>query len=209
MASTPSWHSSTVRGILASACASLAMGCAVSAVDVAADVEDEAYSAPAITSELLVDLPPGPAGMANLIVLDGVANSDGTLGAGCQDEESTQLPDGAYFGYLIEFSDTAVTFDVACMFSESSAQWQIYQDSLSDDATATNYVVVNDVVIERTLPVGDEARVHVAAQGWEGMSVAQAVAIHEVEGGIASTGLWLVVKDGSVVAAVEPLIVTP
>lgn len=120
------------------------------------------------------------------------AGSGGAAGSGCS-PGSGSLPDGVWFGEVAEYSDTSITFDLACMWP--------------DKEEGDGYIV-NESDKLRTLPVASDARVHRRTdEGWEEVAV-EVWADEPVVGPLClvfeeCSYFWLYVNGGSVTEAVQ------
>lgn len=73
------------------------------------------------------------------------------LGAGCV-PGATQLPDGIWFGYLDEVSETTLAFDLACWFNGAPAAEAAAQDG-EESPPPNDYYVRNSTELDRMLEV--------------------------------------------------------
>lgn len=73
------------------------------------------------------------------------------LGSGCV-PGATELPDGIWFGFLDEVSETTVAFDLACWFSGAPAAEAAAQDG-EESPPPNDYYVRNSTELDRTLQV--------------------------------------------------------
>ncbi len=79
------------------------------------------------------------------------------LGSGCV-PGATQLPDGIWFGYLAEVSETMIEFDLACWFSGAPAAEAAAQDG-EESPPPNDYYVRNSTELDRSLEMGAGAEV--------------------------------------------------
>lgn len=169
-----------------------------------------AESSTAVTPEPTFEMaPPGPLadeGLDHLVAMTGPPNEDGTLGAGCRVDESDdlkELPDGEWYGFVMEYGPSAVTLDVACVYAEGTDQWKAYAQTVEDHEPA-NHLVTNDVIIERRVRVGRDVDVYLESESWERLSWADARDGKAGSRAGSSRGIWVVVDDGRVVTIVQP-----
>ena len=76
---------------------------------------------------------------------------ESALGSGCV-PGATQLPDGTWFGYLDEMSETTLAFDLACWFNGAPAAEAAAQDG-EESPPPNDYYVRNSTELDRTLEV--------------------------------------------------------
>ena len=164
-------------------------------VDTQADVELKVQRETAVT-------PVVGSGLENLVVMTGPASTDGILGAGCSPEDSENLPDGDWFGFVLGANTRALTVDIACVYGPDTEQFQAY--SATDDSRWANYVVVNDVVEELSLPYRTSAQAYLAVEDWQPREVRDLVANPAPEHKEGARGVWLRIEEGQVVAIVQP-----
>ncbi|MFN3866072.1 MAG: hypothetical protein ACK4MD_05080 [Demequina sp.] len=148
-------------------------------------------------------------GLHHLVAMSGPAGEDGTLGAGCSDEDADELPDGDWYVFVVDYDEFRVTVDVACVYGTDTEQFKAYAatDSDSDERTAlTNHVVINDVVFERTLRIAAGAKAYLSSTQWEPITAAGFAQAARGVDGSEHRGVWLRLEDGVVTAVVQPYI---
>ncbi|MFW2513630.1 hypothetical protein ACNI3K_07610 [Demequina sp. SO4-13] len=148
-------------------------------------------------------------GLHHLVAMSAPAGEDGTLGSGCSDEEAESLPDGDWYAFVVDYDQSHVTVDIACVYGTDTDQFEAYagaSDSEVERTALTNHVVINDVVHERTLRIDDGAQAYLASAQWEPISAAGFAKAASPSDGGEHRGLWLRVEDGLVTAVVQPYV---
>lgn len=201
------WRAMVLVGALVlAACEPSAIGGARAPADVMNDKSapvEEAEAATASTESALV-----ARGLHQLVAMSLPPNEDGTLGSGCSDEDLETLPDGDWYAFVLDYDQTRVTVDVACVYGPDTDQFVAYTsaEDAAETSALTNHVVINDVVHERTVRIASDAEAFLASSQWEpiaatGFAKAAAHADRSVD-----RGVWLRLEDGVVTAVVQPYI---
>ena len=150
-----------------------------------------------IASDAIVDN-----SVESLVAMSGPASDEGLLGAGCVSEPDEPLPDGDWFGFVLETHTHHLVVDIACVYGPDTDQFQAY--AADTDSTWSSYVVVNDVVAERSLRFGSASQAYMAADDWQSRTVREVVEQAQVNPELGLRGVWLRVEDGRIVAVVQP-----
>lgn len=141
-------------------------------------------------------------GLESLVVMSGPANDEGLLGAGCVAEPDEPLPDGDWFGFVLETHTHHLVVDIACVYGPNTDQFQAY--AADTDSPWSSYVVVNDVVAERSLRFGSAAQAYMAADNWQARTVREVVEQAQANPELGLRGVWLRVENGRIGAVVQP-----
>lgn len=141
-------------------------------------------------------------GLESLVVMEGSASDDGVLGAGCATGDEDALPDGMWFGFVLDASKHRLVVDVACVYGPGTDQFEVY--SATDDVRWPSYVVVNDVVEERELRFGANAQAYMAVDNWQPRAIREAIEQSRAEDQPGPRGVWMRVEDGRISAVVQP-----
>lgn len=128
--------------------------------------------------------------------------SDGALGSGCT--PGGELTDGVWFGLAVDWTETAVEFDLACWYSGERAEEIGRQRG---EEVNNDYLIVNDNPTTRQVPFAEGAR------GWR---LTDSVELEQVDlseflsepGAFAPCpgefcGVWLFVNSGVVTEVVR------
>lgn len=84
-----------------------------------------------------------------------VPEPDGPHGSGCTPSSETSLPDGRWFGFAAETTDTSVAFDLACWFTGDARLAAAEEDGAPEPLT--DHYIRNNNELTRELPVADGA----------------------------------------------------
>lgn len=141
-------------------------------------------------------------GIESLIMMSIPGDEDGLLGAGCAAEPDEPLPDGDWFGFVLEAHKHHLVVDLACVYGPDTDQFQAY--AADSDAMWSSHVVVNDVIAERSLRFGSDAQAFMAADNWQPRAVRTVVEEARTHPESGPRGVWLRVEDGRVVTVVQP-----
>ncbi len=79
-----------------------------------------------------------------------LAGSDGALGSGCAPGAGA-LPDGAWYGYAVNWDATGLDFDLACFYVGAAADAQAA--ARNDEEPPNGFYLVNDSPTTRRLPI--------------------------------------------------------
>lgn len=194
------WRVMMLAGVFALAACEVGVDAAVPAVS-GVDTESIAttHAETAVRTELATVV---ESGVESLVVMSGPASDDGLLGAGCVAEPDEPLPDGDWFGFVLETHDHYLVVDIACVYGPETDQFQAFAQ---DTAPAwSSYVVVNDVVAERPLRFGPASQAYMAAENWQPRSVREVAQEAQADPDAAPRGVWLRIEDGRIAALVEP-----
>ncbi|MEN8234246.1 MAG: hypothetical protein ABFR89_04920, partial [Actinomycetota bacterium] len=97
-----------------------------------------------------------------------IPGNDGASGSGCYPGPG-DLPDGIWYGYLLDRDGSTIDFDLACMYFGEAAR--AFAEASGTDADGDTVIMDHDTVI-RTLTVASDATVWMvvgdAAQGRHG-----------------------------------------
>lgn len=199
------WRAMTLAGVfMLAACDSGAS----SALPTISGINAESVTAESVTAIQAEAAEPATlatvleSGLENLVVMNGPVNEDGLLGAGCTVQADEPLPDGDWFGFVLEAHKHQLVVDIACVYGPDTEQFQAY--AAEADAPWSSYVVVNDVISEQPLRFGAEAQAYMAADNWQPRPVREVVeeALENPQPG--PRGVWLRVKEGRINAVVQP-----
>lgn len=147
-------------------------------------------------------------GLHQLVAMSLPAADDGTLGAGCSDEQLETLPDGDWYAFVLDSDRSYVTVDVACVYGPHTDQFKAYAsaDDAVETSALTNHVVINDVVHERTLRIAADAEAYLASTQWEPITATGFAKAAAHSDGNVDRGVWLRIEDGVIAAVVQPYV---
>lgn len=121
------------------------------------------------------------------------------LGSGCV-PGANQLPDGIWFGYLTEVSETMIEFDLACWFSGAPAAEAAAQDG-EESPPPNDYYVRNSTELDRSLEMGAGAEVVWLPDVGDPATVTRieySAWLVEREAREFQPGVWITTSDGAV-----------
>ena len=183
-------------------------GCAASADDTAlASAPVSTAADRAVALSFAPDLPIKDPQLHALAAMSGPYAEDGTMGSGCEVVAGEPLDDGAWFGYVLASAPTSLTLDIACVYGPQTEQYTAFAQA--EDSATHPYVVVNDVVTERSVRVAPSTAVYVADLNWAPSAPSDAKDALDPEAVHGHVGVWVVVEDGDVAAIVEPAAEVP
>ena len=194
------WRAMALVGVLALA------GCA-SAADMSPSLVNgmSVGSGNSVHLEQLDEKPESPgvsSGLKSLAMVQGPVGDDGLLGAGCVVDSDEQLPDGDWFGFVLDADKHQLVVDVACVYGPGTDQFEVYADG--EDLSVSSYVVVNDVVEELELRFGSEAKAYMAVDDWQPRTIREVVEEYRENQQSSPRGVWIRVEDGRISAVVQP-----
>ncbi len=126
---------------------------------VTTDTVSPSSSEPGTTPPSTVSYPPGQ--FSTREVGYGPAplpGSDGAGGSGCAPGTEV-LPDGAWFGFVVDRADTGIQFDLACWWSGDRANEVALERGETDVPVPNDYYITNDSEQLRTVPITPEVNV--------------------------------------------------
>lgn len=140
--------------------------------------------------------------VAHLAAMAGPWSDTGTMGAGCAVEDEEPLSDGAWFGFVVDYTATSLTLDIACVYGPETDQFHAF--AAAEHSPSSSYVVVNDVVAERLLIVTGDTEVYL--RHLDGTSTDAATAAETLDPAAVGEHLpvWVDIEDGRAVAIVQP-----
>ena len=141
-------------------------------------------------------------GLESLVIMTGPVDDEGIMGSGCSIDEAEPLPDGDWFGYVLDTSQRTLVVDIACVYGPDTDQFAAY--STTEESRWVNYVVVNDVVDERSVLFSTTAQAYLAAEDWQPRDLRDLVESSEMAPQAGARGVWLRVEDERVIAVVQP-----
>lgn len=166
-------------------------------------IDTEPFAAThADTTEHMALGPVIESGLEHLVVMSGPTDENGLLGAGCTAEAEDLLPDGDWFGFVLEAHNHHLVVDLACVYGPDTDQFQAY--AADADSSWSSHVVVNDVIVERSLRFGSSAQAYMAADDWQPRAVREVVDEAQANPESSPRGVWLRVEAGRLVAVVQP-----
>ncbi|MFV0634802.1 hypothetical protein [Demequina sp.] len=182
-------------------------GCATSAGPLLPDLggaDAAAHDTATVLAASTVSPSPQPsaAALSELIAMDGTADADGTLGAGCHAAEGEPLTDGDWYGIVTDYSVHGVTVDLACVYAQGTDQYAAFAQAESDDPSS--YVVVNDVIEERSMRVSESTQIRLEHKNWEPVGPHAAQRSLDPDEVGTHVGVWLRIVDGQVDEIVQP-----
>ena len=90
-------------------------------------------------------------------------------GDGCTPGNSDTLPDGEWFGFLVEAGEDDLEFDLACWFTGEDAE--LAAAARGEDEVPNDYLITNDNPALRTLPAATDLMVERLTEGVESETV--------------------------------------
>lgn len=141
-------------------------------------------------------------GLESLVLMSSDTDDEGLLGAGCRGDAEKPLPDGDWFGFVMEATNHTMIVDIACVYGPDTDQFQAY--SSDDVSPLSSYVVINDVIEKRELRFGPDAQAYMAADKWQPRAVREVVEEARANPHSGPRGVWLRIEDGRIGAVVQP-----
>lgn len=141
-------------------------------------------------------------GLKSLAMVQGPVGDDGLLGAGCVVDSDEPLPDGDWFGFVLDATKHRLVVDVACVYGPGTDQFAVYAGD--EGPTVSSYVVVNDIVEEVELRFGSDAKAYMAADNWQPRTIREVVEESQKNPQSGPRGVWMRVADGRIDAVVQP-----
>lgn len=120
--------------------------------------------------------------------------------SGCKPGTADSLPDGEWYGYIVDVNASEIEFDLACWFSGDAAVAAASEDG-AESPPPNDYYVRNERDTLRSLAVESSAEVEYLANGGDPNSVTTAAYENwYVEWEISEfvPGYWLTIEDGQV-----------
>lgn len=87
-----------------------------------------------------------------------LVGSDGAGGSGCA-PGTDQLPDGAWFGFVVDRSDVGIQFDLACWWSGDRANEVALEHGETEVPVPNDYYITNDSERLRPIEIAPDKRV--------------------------------------------------
>lgn len=131
--------------------------------------------------------------------------NDLASGSGCKPGTEDGLPDGEWYGYIVDLDATTVEFDLACWFTGDAAIAAADEDG-AESPPPNDYYVRNENETVRPLAVGDSAQVeYLANNGDPNSATTEGYEDWYVEWEISEfvPGYWITVEDGEVTSIVQ------
>ncbi len=125
--------------------------------------------------------------------------------SGCKPGTEDSLPDGEWYGYIVDVNASEIEFDLACWFSGDAAVTAASEDG-AESPPPNDYYVRNESATLRSLAVESSAEVEYLASGGDPNSVVTAAYENwYVEWEISEfvPGYWLTIADGQVTRIVQ------
>ena len=120
--------------------------------------------------------------------------------SGCKPGTQETLPDGEWYGYIVDLDASEVEFDLACWFSGDAAVMAASEDG-AESPPPNDYYVRNENETVRVLAVGDSAEVEYLANGGDPNTVTtSAYQDWYVEWEVSDfvPGYWVTIEDGQI-----------
>lgn len=131
--------------------------------------------------------------------------NDLASGSGCKPGTEAGLPDGEWYGYIVDLDATTVEFDLACWFTGDAAIAAADEDG-AESPPPNDYYIRNENETVRPLTVGDSAQVeYLANNGDPDSATTEGYEDWYVEWEISEfvPGYWITVEDGEVTSIVQ------
>lgn len=198
------WRAMALVGVLALAACEPGATVAAPLVDVAS-ATDTAESVVASEAES-----PGEnavhtvveSGLDSLVAMTGPTDNDGLFGVGCEVDQDEPLPDGDWYGFVMDATSHDLLVDIACVYGPGTDQYEVY--AADDKSRWSNYVVINDVVEERSLRLQSGAQGYLASEDWQPREMRELIENFVSPSKDDARGVWLRLENGRVVAVVQP-----
>lgn len=120
--------------------------------------------------------------------------------SGCKPGSETTLPDGEWYGYIVDLNASEIEFDLACWFSGDAAVRAADEDG-DESPPPNDYYVRNESEAVRSLGVDSVTEVEYLANGGDPNTVTTtSYEDWHVEWEISDfvPGYWLTIEDGKV-----------
>lgn len=193
---TPRWALMLTGALLVAGCAASADDAALAPAPVSSGADN------AVALAYVPHLPIKDVQLHALAAMSGPFAEDGTMGEGCSPQEGESLADGSWFGFVIDYSPTSITVDVACVYGPETEQYSAFAQA--EDSGTHHYVVVNDVVAERSVRLSEATEVYIEDLDWDPTDPSAARHALDPEVVQEHRGVWVTVQDGRATAVVEP-----
>lgn len=178
-------------------------GCASASDDAApSDAPAAAATEVAVAVAARPKLPIEDSTLQGLVMMTGELSDQGVMGSGCSPAEGEALPDGDWYGFIVDYGGTSMTLDVACVYGPETDQYAAFAQA--DDAVDTPYVVVNDVLDAHAVVLRTGTPVHLEALGWEQADPVTASAGLDPAVVGEHLAVWVRIDGGDAVAVVQP-----
>lgn len=121
--------------------------------------------------------------------------------SGCKPGTEETLPDGEWYGYIVDLNASEVEFDLACWFSGDAAVTAASEDG-AESPPPNDYYVRNENETVRVLAVGSSAEVEYLVNGGDPNTVTtSAYQDWYVEWEVSDfvPGYWLTIQDGEII----------
>lgn len=131
--------------------------------------------------------------------------NDLASGSGCKPGTEDGLPDGDWYGYIVDVSASDIEFDLACWFSGDAAIAAASEDG-AESPPPNDYYIRNESDVIRSLLVSSTAEVEYLANGGDPNSVAtMPYAEWSTDWEISEfvPGYWVTIVDGEVTSIVQ------
>jgi NADPH-dependent ferric siderophore reductase len=124
---------------------------------------------------------------------------EGPSGSGCTPGDAVLLPEGEWFGQVVNVSASGIEFDLACWFTGEAAIDAAAEDG-AESPPPNDYYVRNDNALIRSLPVPPDVEVtwYPTGDPTSEATVTFAEWVDEVPAGGPFNGVWLDVIDDEV-----------
>lgn len=131
--------------------------------------------------------------------------NDLASGSGCKPGSVDSLPDGEWYGFIVDVDESAAEFDLACWFTGDAAEMAASEDG-AESPPPNDYYVRNESEAPRTLAVGSSAEVEYLTNSGDPTteatsSYAEWSAEWEIDEFV--PGYWVTVEDGVVTQIVQ------